>query len=408
MRRPSPILTKKDGEPSIHVKQKAVFTGAIIAGVVLTVVFGIVSSRKCDDKKTDTAPQGTSAPSGFTLGESKQQRGGLEFQLGEKKSIKPLSQEELAHRLKMTKESQQGKDIQKVFREEVSKRLKKEKYMATPAQVWRAPPGVQPGTLKSPPIGYTRVESGVDRFPMDQPRPAAKYEMEPENRFTKTLYVDADGATQMGPNYSQTDNAINQMMPPYTRENQTGERAIAEERGTTDHSFSSSNNLEDGITGETWNGSNKDWSASKEETKAAMMKISDMFDSLLKDTIFSSLEKVERTEDGWFQIKEGTDCVSIERYYEYVSNTIAAQMGAEPTSSMNWAQGSNIRLGFENIDKSVPDLRKGLKWQCANAPAYKKQEDGTYISSQTNEEIAYTVIWPRDNSVLYVHRAMAK
>lgn len=403
----SPILTKKDGEPSIHLKQKAVFTGAIIAGVILVIVLGVVSSRKCNCKE-DVAPSaGTTAPASrdFTLGKEARESGGLEFQLGESSIGRPLTQEEIQKRLRLTKESQIGKDIQKVFRERVSKPLK-EKFMATPKQMWKAPEGVQPGTLIVPPIGYTRVGSNVDRNPREQPRPAAVYKYEPGQKYVTTTYVKEDGSTFVGPQYNQNDTFLNGMMPPY-KENQRGEKAIAEERGTTDHSFSSSNNLQDGITGETWGGKKQDWAKSKDETKAALMKISDMFDSLLKDTIFTGLQKKD-VGDGWFKVKSGSDCISVERYYEWVASTIAAQMGTDPVYSLEWAKGSNIKLGFEFIDSSVPDLRQGLRYSCDMAPSYKMQADGTYISSQTNEELAYTVIWPKDNSVLYVHRAKKK
>lgn len=408
--KPSPILTKKDGEPSIHLKQKAVFTGAIVAGVILVIVLGIVSSRKCncESKKTGTtAPKSSSFSLGKTQTQMQPQTKGRvsEFQIG--KSIINLTQEDLQKRLRLSKESQSGKDIQKAFREEVSKKLKREKFMATPKQVWKAPPGVQPGTLIAPPIGYERIPSTTnDRRPVDQPRPAAVYD-NGDQTFKQTLYVNPDGSQSMGPQYSQTDNVLNGMMPPYKKENMVAEKLIMDERGATDHSFSESNNLEDGITGDTWEGDHQNWAVTKEETKKSMMKISDMFDSLLKDTIFPGLSK-EEVGDGWFKIKSGTQCVSIERYYEWVSNTIAAQMGADPMNTMDWAKGSDIKLGFQFIDKSIPDLRQGLRWECDTAPSYKKQEDGTYISSQNQEEVAYTVIWPKDNSVLYVHRAMKK
>lgn len=408
MRKSTPVLTKKDGEPSIHLKQKVVFTSAIIAGVILVFVFGLVSSRKC--KPCDTSTPSPSKPesksSDFNLGKAPQKRGGLEFQLSESSIGRPLTQEEIQKRLRMTKESQSGQAIQKVFREKVAKPLK-EKFMATPKRIWKAPPGVQPGTLVVPPIGYKRVGSNVDRNPMEQPLPAAVYVYEPDQKYVTTTYVNPDGSTFTGPQYNQNDTYINGMMPPYKKENQRGERAIVEERGTTDHSFSSSNNLEDGITGETWEGKRQDWNKSKDETKEALMKISDMFDSLLNDTIFTDLKRME-VGDGWFKVKSGADCISIERYYEWVASSIAAQMGTDPVYSLDWAKGSNIKLGFEFIDQSVPDLRQGLRFPCDMAPSYKIREDGVYISSQTKEELAYSVIWPKDNSVLYVHRAKKK
>ena len=78
-------------------------------------------------------------------------------------------------------------------------------------------------------------------------------------------------------------------------------------------------------------------------------------------------------------------------------------MGLEPPYSMQWGKGSNIKFGFEHLDASVPDLRKGLTWNCAEAPTYKVK-DGIIYSESTDQEVAYTVIWPSDYSVFYVHR----
>ena len=75
---------------------------------------------------------------------------------------------------------------------------------------------------------------------------------------------------------------------------------------------------------------------------------------------------------------------------------------------MQWAKGSNIKYGFENIDSSVNDLRKGLKWNCAEAPTYSIKYGDVIYSEYDMEEVAYTIIWPKDYSVLYVHRMQIK
>lgn len=73
-------------------------------------------------------------------------------------------------------------------------------------RLWRAPEGVQPGTLKVPEAGYTLVPSLLDR---GAPRPdaLAGYRFAPRAPVQDTVYVNRDGSTSRGPNTSFADDA---------------------------------------------------------------------------------------------------------------------------------------------------------------------------------------------------------
>lgn len=315
-------------------------------------------------------------------------------------------------------------EIQNTFKSASRDLKKRENAIGEPAipkiRKWYAPPGVQPGTLTVPDVGYiTNQVSNVDQgFP--GLRSSAVYSG-PQS-FTRTLAVNQDGSVSQTINESFSDNAPNGLMPPYTNkenfidpiprnirsalEHPRVEKEIVNELGITDHSWSSSNNLADGISGETWNGDRTDWGEQKAKMKDAMQKIGSLFDSLLVTKVFAN-PQFSTIPGGQIQVKTTDgECISLERYYEYVSNTIAAQMGASPQFQMDWARGSKIKLGLENIDASIDDLRKALASSDCGV-FYTPQNDRTLLSS-SGKKVSFTVIWPQDGSVLLTHEMKTK
>ena len=399
----SKIISTKNGEPSIHLSQKSVFTGSIIAVVIIIIVVGIVVQQNCTCGKEKEQKEEPKKLKQFKASE---------FSIGREnvreKKLGVLTQKEIEDRLRNTKKERSQASIENVFRKEISSKIKMKENQEgeNEKRVWMPPRGVQPGTMVTPPIGYTKTKyANYDRGYGPNKGRASVYGYVPGQSFTNTLVKNSPtGPAYFGPNFSWDDNAPNGLMPPYTNV-KTSEKAVAS--GQSQHD--SSNKLKDGITGETWKGDRTDWNILKKQTKENMMKISVMLDNFLKDTIFPNMSRID-IGGGGFRVSSGEnqECISLERYYEFVANTISAQMGLEPIYAMEWAQGSNIKLGFENLETSVPDLRKALAWNCAEAPTYTiKYEDVIYAESKM-EEVAYTVIWPKDNSVLYVHRMKLK
>lgn len=310
-------------------------------------------------------------------------------------------------------------EIQNTFKF-AAKDLKKQEKAVGETEIarvrkWHAPPGVQPGTLTVPDVGYiTKEFSNFDRgFPGQK----SSAEYSGPQSFTRTLAVKEDGTTLHTINESFSDNAPNGLMPFRKEENLTSvrssqeklkaEKEIVNELGSTHHSWSSSNNLSDGITGETWNGDRVDWQEQKAKMKDAMQKIAALFDSHLVNTLFPN-PQYSTIPGGQIQVKSSDgECISLERYYEYVSNTIAAQMGSSLPFTMDWARGSKIKLGFQNIDASVDDLRKVLISPDCGV-FYKPQTDRTLLSSSSNQKVSFTVVWPQDGSVLLTHEMKTK
>lgn len=408
-----PTLTTKNGEPSVHLSQKAFFTAVIVSSILIIVCIGIAARMWCCDCEKDCkkTPETSTAPTGKeTAFRLKEGRLGTispgketPFTLKEKR-IGKLDQADITRRIRAAREHNVASKIGQTFREEVKKPLK-ENYMATPKHVWHAPPGVQPGTLVTPPIGYTRVASTVDRGVMNTTQPIAKYSWSPEQKVSITDYVNRDGTTTKGPNRQFGDSAPNGLgyYGGVRQEKLVGrEMAIMDELGSTGHDFQKSNNLQDGITGETWEGDKPNWAALRSNTETSLRKISKMFDQLLVTQIFPSITKVE-THSGQFRVKVGDGkCISLERYYEWVKNCFRVQLGLAP-EPMPWAEGSSIKLGFENIDASLPDLRQGLMYDCDSAPEYSMNNEGNIKSSATDGVISYSVIWPKTMDLLYTH-----
>lgn len=399
------ILSTKGGKPSFHVTQRALFTGAIISCVIIIIVVTVLAYHKCNCPEPPNKPEGLKA----TFKPLKTS----EFYLGAKpeRAIGELSEEEIRQRLLLrkgsgVKERMQANAISAKFRAVRDRVEMKEHLMSTPKHKWIPPPGVQPGTLVSPPIGYTRVESNVDRGVGPLQGPLVNYNYLGDSKagkFTATKFVNYDGSTFMGPDYSTTDTAINGMFQSSnSAATQAPEAPLsfpARPEKMRGASFLG-RKVKGGISSSSWHSGSE---SGKRNVAAQMMSISDDFDRMLKEKIFPDLN-MEEDESGNFRVKSGGQCVSLERYYEWVLNSISAMLGGVAPNSMNWAEGSRIQLGFDKIPGSIPDLRQALKWECMEAPQYKKK-DGVIVSTQTDEEIAYSVIWPLDQSVLYVHKA---
>lgn len=408
------VLSTKNGEPSIHMTQKTVFTGAIIACVAIIIVIGILAMQYCNRDCPKTPPTSTQ-PAAVQMQPQSGKTTPLKLRENNTGFMGPLTDRKLALLMNgpPSRENSTGQRIKDTFVRDVKKPIV-ENYMATPKHVWHAPPGVQPGTLVTPPIGYTRVISNVDRGKFNTTHPISNYKWSPEQKTTLTEYVNRDGSISVGPNQQFGDSAPNGLgyyggvkQPKMERMVAKREFAIMNELGSTDHSFQSSNNLQDGITGETWEGDKSNWSALRSNSEANLKKISKMFDELLLTDIFPGLSK-EEVQGGGFKVKTADgQCVFLERYYEWVSNCFRVQLGLPP-NPMPWAEGSQIKLGFEHVDASVPDLRLGLVAQCMSAPVYRQDEEGNLKSSATDDLVAYPVIWPKSMDLLYTHffRAM--
>jgi len=413
----SRTITTKNGEPSIHLSQKALFTGSIIAIVIIIIIIGIVVSKNCvcdkdEDKDQESKGNSESPTKKAKIIDNIYKKFSIGKEYATAKKIGILSQNEIEDRLKNTKERSQA-TIQKIFRNDIASKLQMKEYQEGDGNKipWKAPPGVQPGTLVTPPIGYTKTKyANYDRGYGANKGRAAKYTYVPGQSFTTTFVKDSPiGQAHWGVNYSWDDNAPNGLMPPYVAGK---EKAIGMGNSGVlikQNDFIKTQNLIDNIKKSTWQTDRSDWKKIKEDAKKGIMKISNMFDDYLTNTVFPNMRKID-IGDGGFRVSDGDseECISLERYYEFVANTISVQLGLEPTYSMQWAKGSNIKYGFENIDSSVNDLRKGLKWNCAEATTYSIKYGDVIYSEYDMEEVAYTIIWPKDYSVLYVHRMQIK
>lgn len=207
--------------------------------------------------------------------------------------------------------------------------------------VLSAPPGVQPGTLISPPFGEVPVAPLYD----------AKYGF--KSNFQPDVTERMDG-----------------------------------EDGASDPA----------------NGGSFSRFKSKESTIQAMRRIADKFDLFFGDTLFPGAV-VEQRGDGTFFIKDVYGrCVFLENYYDYVSAVIATEMGNKPETTLNWAKGSGISLRFADLDKNVDALRIGLAVGCESAAGYRMKSNHIK-SLATDTLVKYDVKWPEDQSLLMSHYA---
>ena len=303
---------------------------------------------------------------------------------------------------KKKKEKNTVDDIQTNFKQG-AKDLRKRENLVAPKQKWHAPPGVQPGTLITPEVGY--VLSSVSNVSPDQPaqKSQANYSGLPGSK-SFTYAVGRDGQLSFVENLSASDNCFSGSPLP---EKQVGrkEKEITNDLGATTHSWDTSYKLDSGVDGEVWNKDRQDWAEQKKKMKEAMTKIVSLFDVLLTTKIVPGARIAQKGKN--IQVKNGTKCISLERYYEYVANTLAVQLGDKPPHAMQWAQNSSLQLGLENIEASVPLLKKLLVAPCGDA-LYTKEADNTLRSLSTGDPVSYTVQWPLDKSLLIQHEMKIK
>jgi hypothetical protein len=241
------------------------------------------------------------------------------------------------------KESSTGDDISSNF-----KKIRLGKEKSTTKRIWKAPHGVQPGTLVVPDIQVDDEQSDV------------KY-----------------------------------VLPLMRRE-----KEVVMELGTTQHGFDKSNNLEDGITGETWAGDRNDWDVQKVQVKQVMLEIMPKFDEFLTEIWKDAPLTEELVENDQFSVKTPNGaCVSLDRFYEFVQANVNAQMGS-PFKKPDWMKGSALDVGFANLEKSRNALRELLIQPCGDA-LFTADASGRVLKNGVPLQVK--VPWPRDGSLLFVH-----
>jgi hypothetical protein len=149
--------------------------------------------------------------------------------------------------------------------------------------------------------------------------------------------------------------------------------------------------------------------SSKQAAKDALMAVSKKFDLVFSQKLFPKAAVVQR-KDGTLLIvqdekSESGQCIYLENYYDYVEACIAHELGYDPKSTLNWAKGSGIKPGFDNIDNNLDALRIGLSVDSASAAGYHITANGRVKSLSTDELVGYTIKWPVDQTVLVEHYA---
>lgn len=146
---------------------------------------------------------------------------------------------------------------------------------------------------------------------------------------------------------------------------------------------------------------------SRESARDALNNVARKFDSLLSKKLFPNAVVEEREDGSFIvkQDSNGGKCVFMENYYEYVQASMATEMGDVPASVLNWAKGSGIGLKFADIDKNIPILQIGLQVNCEDSAGYIVGSSGNIKSLATDNVLVYEVKWPEDQSVLVRHFA---
>lgn len=280
------------------------------------------------------------------------------------------------------KEKATGAEISEDFKK--IKLVNKEK--STAKRIWRTPPGEQPGTLVVPDVEVGGAPSDV--------------------RYNSTMPFSLLGGTRTGPFPGHAVSSGADLGPP--RENSMAkrrEREVVMELGTTQHSFDKSNNLEDGITGETWTGDRNDWDVQKVQVKQVMLDIMPKFDEMLSEIWKDEPLSEEAADNGQFSVRTPKGaCISLDRYYEFVQANVNAQMGS-PFKKPDWMKGAALDLGFANLEKSKAALKELLIQPCDEA---KFSVDASDSVLKNGVPLQVKVPWPRDGSTLFVHNMKKK
>jgi hypothetical protein len=159
------------------------------------------------------------------------------------------------------------------------------------------------------------------------------------------------------------------------------------------------------IDDKTWTES-KDWGPRRAEAAVAMNKIMALFDEMAGAEVFAGA-RVEPTDGGRFHVlaPDGR-CVRLERYYEFVQATLAAQMGDRAARLPAWADGLPIALGLDKLAASIAGLRSACLGDCSAETEYTLSADGFVLRGGLT--VSATVRWPVDGSVLTEHKMKLK
>lgn len=202
------------------------------------------------------------------------------------------------------------------------------------------------------------------------------------------------------------------------------EYAMANELGTTGHSFTD-NNPKSGLEPneqkrlKAWSAGGGQGGSSgnpnldprqlepegdqemKTRVRANVVKVVKLFDRLFSEEIFPDAV-VDASDDGTMRVRDGKQgkCILLGRYYEYVQNSIKVTLGLGKASPMTWAK--NIDLNFGAIQSNIVQLRNALTEDCDKASAFILSQDGT-IKTHSGQEVKVVVPWPKDQTTLVSH-----
>jgi hypothetical protein len=199
------------------------------------------------------------------------------------------------------------------------------------------------------------------------------------------------------------------------RGNTAGARVVKTTRGAISRERAGAQDEGEGSVFEDWSGGHsvssieegtwtesKDWAPRRAEAAAAMGKILALFDDMATSEVFAGA-RVEPTENGRFRaLSSDGRCVRLERYYEFVQATLAAQMGDRTARLPAWADGLPVAVGLDKLEASLPGLRAACLGDCGPETEYTLATDGTVMRGSL--AISATVRWPVDGSVLVEHK----
>jgi len=186
-------------------------------------------------------------------------------------------------------------------------------------------------------------------------------------------------------------------------ENTMIENAMADDFGSTDHTWEQGKGLTNGIGKEEWTKQGTDWSSVRTKLLVTIRNILSLFDRILTEELFPHASVSIQNKQLFIRDGKEGQCIRVDRYYEYVQNSIIAQLGLGKPDVLPWAR--SVELSFEAIERAMPALRVGMLGKCDEPITVNTAGE---LSYRNGKPISVILPWPKDRSILLVHNMRVK